>query len=123
MTNPKYQNSEINDCIVLDQKIKTTQDKIVEMKRKKLGKSWTYLDEVLLNSEIGSLARLEGTFINSSCRNKIEYKRLVDLGEIASETAIKQEKTLLPKNEKEQYVYIGLGAVVILVGLYIISKK
>lgn len=123
MTNPKYQNSEINDCIVLDQKIKTTQDKIVEMKRKKLGKSWTYLDEVLLNSETGSLARLEGTFINSSCRNKIEYKRLVDLGEIASETAIEQEKTLLPKNEKEQYVYIGLGAVVILVGLYIISKK
>lgn len=123
MTNPKYQNSEINDCIVLDQKIKTTQDKIVEMKRKKLGKSWTYLDQVLLNSETGSLARLEGTFINSSCRNKIEYKRLVDLGEIASETAIEQEKTLLPKNEKEQYVYIGLGAVVILVGLYIISKK
>jgi hypothetical protein len=40
-----------------------------------------------------------------------------------TEKSAEQEKNVLPSGYKEQYIYIGLGAVVVLTSLYIISKK
>ena len=62
-------------------------------------------------------------FSKSSCANKIEYKRLVETGKIATDSAIKQEDDILPKNKNEQYIYIGIGAVVLITSLYLILKK
>jgi hypothetical protein len=37
--------------------------------------------------------------------------------------ASKQEVSILNPNFKEQYIYIGIGAVVLLLGLYVVTKK
>jgi polyhydroxyalkanoate synthesis regulator phasin len=62
-------------------------------------------------------------FSKSSCANKIEYKKLVETGQITTEMAKKQEDDILPKNNNEQYIYIGIGAVVLITSLYLIIRK
>jgi transcription initiation factor IIE alpha subunit len=69
------------------------------------------------------ILQIENSFLEKQCRNEIEKKRLEESGEILTKQATTQELNILPSNYKEQYIYIGLGAVVLLVGLYIISKK
>ena len=66
---------------------------------------------------------LENRFTLSDCRDKIEQKRVVESGKLITKQAIEQEKSILKKNEAEQFVYIGLGSLVLLVGLYLIIKK
>jgi hypothetical protein len=34
-----------------------------------------------------------------------------------------QEQSVLGKNFKEQYIYIGIGAGILLLGLYVVLKK
>jgi hypothetical protein len=66
---------------------------------------------------------LENTSVDSDCRNKIEEIRLEESALLLSTQSAIQEKNVLPSNYKEQYIYIGLGSLVLLVGLYVIAKK
>lgn len=66
---------------------------------------------------------LENTFVDSDCRNQIEKKRLDESAKILTKQSTTQEQNVLSSNYKEQYLYIGLGAVVLLTGLYVITKK
>lgn len=66
---------------------------------------------------------LERTFSELDCRNDIELKRLKESGQILTQQSVKSEQNVLPANYKEQYIYIGLGSLVLLVGLYVIAKK
>jgi hypothetical protein len=69
------------------------------------------------------ILRLEKLFSTLDCRNDIEYKRLVESAEILTGKSTISESNVLPSNYKEQYIYIGLGSLVLLVGLYVIAKK
>ena len=66
---------------------------------------------------------LENAFVDGGCRNQIEEKRLEESALLLSTQSAIQEKNVLPTNYKEQYIYIGLGSLVLLVGLYVIAKK
>jgi len=79
-----------------------------------------YLGETLLPRVI---MILENTSVDSDCRNKIEQIRLDESGSLLTKQSAISESNVLPSNYKEQYLYIGLGSVVLLVGLYIIAKK
>jgi hypothetical protein len=109
-----------SNCIQLDEGISKIRDEIISETKKVLEKkgSKAYLE--MLESYKNTL---ENKFINSDCRSKIENKRLVESGKLITTQAIKQEENVLKKNEKEQYIYIGLGSLVLLVGLYLIIKK
>ncbi len=66
---------------------------------------------------------LENSSTLSDCRNVIEQKRLEESANLITKQSAIQEGNVLPANYKEQYLYIGLGSVVLLVGLYLIAKK
>jgi hypothetical protein len=69
------------------------------------------------------IKKLENVFVDGDCRNKIEQTRLDESGSLLTKQSAVSEANVLPSNYKEQYLYIGLGSVVLLVGLYIIAKK
>ena len=69
------------------------------------------------------ILRLESSFSTNDCRNNIEYKRLVESAEIIKQQSEKSEKNFLKGSNTEQYIYIGAGALVLLVGVYVILKK
>ena len=119
----KYTEQEVSDCILLDEKLRKSIIIIDDLQRKKLDGSFTSIDSLLLNQEIELKNKRESEFSKLSCANKIEYKRLVETGQITTEMAIKQEQDILPKNNNEQYIYIGIGAVVLITSLYLIIRK
>ena len=69
------------------------------------------------------IMKVENAFVDGGCRNKIEQIRLEESALLLSTQSAIQEKNVLPSNYKEQYIYIGLGSLVLLVGLYVIAKK
>jgi len=112
-----YRNS---DCIMLDEGISKISDKIIQERKKILEKKG---DKLYAEALEKTKTSLENRFILSDCRNKIEQKRLVESGKLLTKQAVKQEENVLKNNEAEQYIYIGLGSLVLLVGLYLIIKK
>jgi hypothetical protein len=69
------------------------------------------------------ILRLEILFSSLDCRNKIEQIRLDESGMLLTKQSAVSESNVLPSSYKEQYIYIGLGSLVLLVGLYVIAKK
>ena len=65
----------------------------------------------------------EVMFESRGCRDIIENIRLTTGALKETEYAIKSEKQVLEVNNKDQNIYIGLGAVVLLVGLYMVLQK
>lgn len=112
--------SDINNCISTDETIKKITDKIaLETKNNLVGIGDKMYTDALLRRK----SSLESIFSENSCRDKIENVRLKTAGILITKGAVQQELTLLPKSNKEQQIYLTLGAVVLLVGLYIVSKK
>lgn len=66
---------------------------------------------------------LESIFETRGCRDIIENIRLTTGAVKETEYAIKSEQQVLGKTNKDQTIYIGIGAVVMMVGLYIILQK
>lgn len=112
--------SNATDCVTLDETIKRISDKEALLSKNALK---GVVNSFYLTALREQKATLESTFSGNSCRDKIENIRLKTAGILITKGAIKQELTLLPKNNKEQQIYLTLGAVVLLVGLYIVSKK
>jgi hypothetical protein len=123
MATNKYTQQEFSDCILLDQKLKKSIDIVADLQKKQLSGGLDALYSILLNQEIELKNKRETEFSKLSCANKIEYKRLLETGDLVTESAIKAENNILPKNINEQYIYIGIGSVVLLTSLYIIIRK
>jgi hypothetical protein len=70
-----------------------------------------------------AILMLENANVKGDCRNKIEQIRLDESGMILTQQSAKSEQNFLKENNKEQYIYIGAGALVLLVGVYVILKK
>ena len=69
------------------------------------------------------ILKLENEFDKLKCRDAFEEKRLEDIASVVTKQATQQEQSILTPNFKEQYIYIGIGAVVLLLGLYVVSRK
>lgn len=109
------------NCVDLDKQLKKISDKIVEERKKYPLPSLqqrAYMEALELKK-----SGWESTFSTKGCRDIIENIRLATGAVEESKFAIRAEQQILPKNEKDQSLYIGLGAVVMLVGLYIVLKK
>jgi len=65
----------------------------------------------------------EAMWDGKGCRDIIENIRLESMAVAETSSAIRQEKDVLGKSNKDQNIYIGVGAVVVLIGLYIVLKK
>ena len=74
------------------------------------------------NANVG-LLKLQNDFSEKGCRDILEKQNLNESGYLLSQQSEKQEGNVLKSNYNEQYLYIGLGSVFLLTGLYIISKK
>jgi hypothetical protein len=109
------------NCVSLDRDIKRISDKLVEERKKSPLPSVeqkAYMEALELKK-----SGWEGMFGTKGCRDIIENIRLTTGAVESSKFAIKAEQQVLPKNEKDQNLYIGLGAVVMLIGLYIVLKE
>ena len=84
----------------------------------------SFVGNLLIDSILPNKVKdLENRFVSGNCRNVIEQIRLKEVGQILTKQASASETSVLDANEKEQYIYLGLGAIVLLVSLYIITKK
>lgn len=108
------------NCVALDKDLKVISEKILS-ERKKYPfpnlKQKAYIEALESKKMFW-----EQTFSSKGCRDIIENIRLKTGAVEQSKYAIKAEKEVLPANEKDQSIYIGIGAVVMLVGLYIVLK-
>jgi hypothetical protein len=109
------------NCVTLDQQIKKISDKILEERKKSPLPSLQ--ERAYMEALEAKKSYFEATFATKGCRDIIENIRLTTGAVEESKFAIKAEQQILPKNEKDQNIYIGLGAVVMLIGLYIVLKK
>jgi hypothetical protein len=144
------QNFPIGDCLTNDISLKKAKDKLSEITKERLAgynvgmtspsktKNVTYA-YILLFEEAYKKRRdyvnemfellpkkileIENSSTSSDCRNKIEQIRLDESGMLLTKQSAVSESNVLPSSYKEQYIYIGLGSLVLLVGLYVIAKK
>jgi hypothetical protein len=109
------------NCVSLDKDIKRVSDKLIFERKKSPTPNLqqrAYLEALELKKK-----SWESVFATKGCRDIIENIRITTNLVEASKSAIKAEQQVLPVNQKDQNLYIGLGAVVMLIGLYIILKK
>jgi hypothetical protein len=108
------------NCYKLDENLKLITDELALETKKLLtgGANREYIKA--LQSRKSSY---EGSFTQADCRNKIEEDRLKESANLLTKTAIGQEKDVVDKSFNLQKVYIGVGALVLVVGLYIVLKK
>ena len=103
-------------CVQLDKLLRDIRDKIVA---ERLKFSNDYYIQALLDQK----AVLEMSFASNSCSDKIETLRQKENAVLITKTSIDQEKKVLGSSKKEENLYIGVGALVLLVGLFIVLKK
>ena len=109
------------NCVSLDKDIKRISDKLAE--QRKLSPLPSLQQRAYLEALEAKKSGWESMFATKGCRDIIEDIRLTTGAVEESKFAIRAEQQVLPKNEKDQNLYIGLGAVVMLIGLYIVLKK
>jgi len=109
-------------CIKLDVllrnlilKIDTEQQNVLQ---KKAGSDQLYVDGLQRRKLI-----VQALYDNSTCANKIEALKLKETGLLFTKGVIGQEKLISSKSNTDQQIYIGVGALVAIVGLYMILKK
>ena len=66
---------------------------------------------------------LELIFAQNDCSDKIETLRQSQSAVLITKASIEQEKAVLKPANTDQRIYIGAGAVILLVGLLILVKK
>jgi hypothetical protein len=110
----------VKSCKLTDEYIKSKKDLISELAKGVVAGRSNPSDLQQLNKE---LLGQENIFAENDCRNLIEYERLAESGMILTEQSVKSEQNFLKGSNTEQYIYIGAGALVLLVGVYVILKK
>ena len=137
------------DCITLDTSIKNAQGLLpaiflekasgnynVGLRQMKNGDSMAYItnyqkayeDRKEYINEMSKylpdwIGQLEAEFNKNKCRDEFEKIRIQDMASTLTKGSSKQEASILNPNFKEQYIYIGIGAIVLLLGLYVVTKK
>lgn len=115
------------DCINLDISIKKAHGLLPSIYMEKAGEIYDYDRKDYINQMSKFLpdwiGQLEAEFNKKNCRDLFEKKRLQDMATVLTKQSSLQEKSILDPNFKEQYIYIGIGAGILLLGLYVISKK
>ena len=97
----KYSPQEISECAIIDENVKY------------------YMGA----KNFKSAADSELKFANLNCREKIEYQRQKTSAGIFSKEAESAETDVLGVGSKEEYVYIGIGGLIILSGLLIVIRR
>ena len=110
----------VNTCKFIDIEIKKKSDAVAKLSKLILARQGNPKDLKQLQLE---LLNQKNNYADYDCKNLIEYQRLAELGLLVTEKSAEQEKKILGSGYKEQYAYIGIGAVVLLAGLYIYMKK
>ena len=105
------------DCVSLDLLIKRLLDRIVSERLKSKPDQY-YLTALEERKNI-----MSDGFSKNNCSEKIEKAKQVQSALLLTKEAIKSEESVLPTNNNEQKIYIGAGALLLLVGLYIIVNK
>lgn len=100
----------VSACIKIDEEIKSIAKKISESTK----------EELELNKLLSEKKRVFNSIL---CSDSLEQKKLVENAKIISEESIKAEQQVLEKNKKEQFLYIGIGSVILLVGLFIVTRS
>jgi hypothetical protein len=100
------------DCIHTDKLIKAIQE---EMTKPNPSRSINELRDNKIALEQFSAQQL--------CSDKIETQRQLETALLITKTAIEQEKKVLGNSKKEENIYIGVGALILIVGLIILIKK
>ena len=100
----------VSACIKIDEEIKSIAKKISESTK----------EELELNKLLSEKKRVFNSIL---CSDSLEQKKSVENAKIISEESIKAEQQVLEKNKKEQYLYIGVGSVILLVGLFIVTRS
>ena len=106
-----------NNCVSLDLTIKKLIDRIASESLK------PNQDKFYISALQDRKGAYEAGFAKNQCSDKIEKSRQIESSILLTQQAIKSEQAVLPKNNTEQNIYIGAGALILLVGLYIIVKK
>lgn len=106
-----------SDCVSLDLLIKRLLDRIVSERLK------SKPDQDYLKALEERKNAMQSGFSSNNCSEKLEKAKQIQSGLLLTKEAIKSEESVLPKNNNEQKIYIGVGALLLLVGLYIIVKK
>lgn len=108
------------NCYKLDQNIKLITDEIVIETKKILAKTGNsqYVKELQTRKR-----SYEISFNQNDCYNKIEEDRLKESANLITKASINQEKSVIDKSFTEQKIYIGVGALFLILGLYIVLKK
>jgi hypothetical protein len=107
-------------CVDTDKAIKNISDKIVS-ERKKL--SLKLYDGLYIEALESKKREYQNLFATYGCKEIIENIKLLETGIAQTKYAIKSEQQVIPKNEIDQKIYIALGGIVLLVGLYIVINK
>lgn len=106
-----------NNCVSLDLLIKKLTDRIAS-ENLKMNPNKEYITALI---EFKSAMQYQ--FDTNRCSDKIEKSKQIESALLLTKEAIKSEESVLTKSNVEQKIYIGAGALVLLVGLYIITKK
>lgn len=106
-----------NNCVSLDLLIKRLTDRIASENLK------SNPDKEYLTAIIDFKSAMQFQFDTSRCADKIEKSKQIESALLLTKEAIKSEQSVLTKSNVEQKIYIGAGALILLVGLYIIVKK
>ena len=109
------------NCADLDKNLKLISDRIL-IQRKLYALPNTEQQAYINALELTKTA-WESSFATHNCRDIIEKIRLQSMAVVDTSSAIKQEASVLDKSKNDQSLYIGLGGVVMLIGLYIILNK
>ena len=94
------------NCASLDYSLKRIQDRIVEQTRNQPNEDRRQV--LVWYKDI-----LEDYFELKGCRDKIEKQRLLDSAKSQTLFAIKSEDSVLGENQKNQNIYLGVGALVL----------
>ena len=113
---------DVRDCIEQDEVIKFLIDDIANRKVRRI-KGSTNASDIILQRTQDRLLTEQNDFITKGCKGRLESDKLKSNAITITDLASQQEKNVLKKNITEQYVYIVIGALVLLTGFYIVLKK
>lgn len=109
------------NCASLDKELKRLSDKLLSERKK------YPLPNLQQNAYIEALElkknAWESTWNTKGCRDIIENIRLESIAVAQTSSAIKAEKSILGTANKNEKIYLGLGGLVVLVGLYIVLQN
>ena len=104
------------NCIELDRDLKKLVDRIADQTRNNPNANLTAILQWYK-------AILEDYSSLHSCRDKIEKQRLLDMAKTETLSSISQENSVLGKNTKEQNLYLGIGALVLVASVGILASS